>query len=158
MTTQAMETRPTGSPKAAVRAARPSDLPAVERLLMAANLPTEGVAELLPGFVVAEADHMLVGVAGLEEAGGNALLRSVAVDPAWRSHGVGRALVTRIISDAEAKGVAGLYLLTTTAERYFPTFGFASVDRAEVPPDIQGTSEFREMCPATAAVMCRPCR
>ena len=157
MTVQAMNSPARGTPQATVRAARPADLPAVERLLVAANLPTEGVAELLPHFVVAEAGGALVGVAGLEEAGGNALLRSVAVEPAWRSHGVGRALVTRIISDAEARGVAGLYLLTTTAERYFPTFGFASVDRAAVPPDIRGTAEFREMCPATATVMCRPC-
>ena len=143
--------------QAAVRTARPADLPAVSRLLAAANLPTEGVAEALPGFVVAEAGDTLVGVAGLEEAGGNALLRSVAVDPAWRHHGVGRALVTRIISDAEAKGVRGLYLLTTTAERYFPNFGFTSVDRAAVPPDIRDTAEFQEMCPATATVMCRRC-
>lgn len=158
MTMHAMESPATGIPQAAIRAARPADLPAVERLLAAANLPTGDVAELLPGFVVAEAGDTVVGVAGLEEASGNALLRSVAVDAAWRSRGVGRALVTRVISDAEARGVRGLYLLTTTAERYFPTFGFTSVDRVAVPPDIQRTAEFREMCPATASVMCRPCK
>ena len=41
----------------------------------------------------------------------------------------GRALVTRMISDAEARGIHALYLLTTTAERYFPSFGFQQ-DRA----------------------------
>jgi len=83
----------------------------------------------------------------------NALLRSVAVADAWRSHGLGRALVTRVISDAEARGVHALYLLTTTAERYFPTFGFQTVAREDAPSDIRETSEFRTACPASATVM-----
>src|SRR5690349_10212557 len=108
------------APGASLRPARPDDLPAVERLLTASELPTDGVAAALPDFVVAEADGTLVGVAGLEVCCEHALLRSVAVDPEWRSHGVGRALVTRVISDAEARGIQALYLLTTSAERYFP--------------------------------------
>jgi len=81
------------------------------------------------------------------------LLRSVAVADDWRSHGVGRALVTRVISDAEARGLRGLYLLTTTAERYFPSFGFRPVSRDEVPDDVRATSEFQGACPASATVM-----
>lgn len=140
-----------------LRPARPADLDAVERLLTASSLPLDGVAEALSGFVVAEADSRLVGVAGLEVCCDNALLRSVAVDPAWRSHGVGRALVTRVISDAEARGIRGLYLLTPTAERYFPSFGFTRVAREAVPDDVRATAEFRGACPASAAVMCRSC-
>lgn len=141
-----------------IRAARPDDLAAIERLLVVSSLPSDGVADGIPSFVVAEADGAIVGVAGLEVRSSNGLLRSVAVDPAWRSHGVGRALVTRIISDAEARGITGLYLLTTTAERYFPSFGFTTVPRAEVPDDVQQTMEFRTICPASATVMCRTCR
>lgn len=141
----------------AIRPARSTDLPGVERLLRNASLPTEGVADALPSFVVAEADGALVGVAGLEVRSENALLRSVAVDPRWRSHGVGRALVTRIISEAEARNVHGLYLLTTTAERYFPSFGFAPVQRDDVPSEIRATSEFTSVCPSTATVMCKVC-
>lgn len=142
---------------AAVRPARAEDLSAVERLLTASSLPLDGVAEALPTFVVAESDGALVGVAGLEVCCDNALLRSVAVDPSWRSRGVGRALVTRVISDAEARGVRGLYLLTTTAEHYFPSFGFRKISRDEVPDDIRTTAEFTSACPASAIVMCRPC-
>jgi N-acetylglutamate synthase-like GNAT family acetyltransferase len=79
----------------------------------------------------------------------------VAVVPAWRSKGLGRELVTRIIADAESRGIKALYLLTTTAERYFPSFGFARITRDEVPADVQATSEFREACPASATVMHR---
>ena len=144
---------PQGSPR--VRAAAPTDLAAVERLLTASGLPLDGVRDALATFVVAESGTDLVGVAGLEVCCDNALLRSVAVRPEWRSHGVGRALVTRVISDAESRGIHALYLLTTTADRYFPTFGFRTIARDDVPADVRDTAEFREACPASATVMYR---
>jgi amino-acid N-acetyltransferase len=142
---------------ARVRAASPLDLPAVERLLTASRLPLDGVREALPTFVVAESGGDIVGVAGLEVCCDNALLRSVAVADAWRSRGLGRALVSRVVSDAEARGIRALYLLTTTAERYFPSFGFREISREEVPQDIRETTEFTSACPASATVMCREC-
>ena len=140
-----------------IRPAAPSDLAAVERLLASSDLPLEGVREALSTFVVAQAGADIVGVAGLEVCCDNALLRSVAVHPDWRSHGIGRALVTRVISDAEARGIHALYLLTMTAERYFPSFGFHPVSREQVPAGVRETSEFRSACPASATVMCREC-
>jgi len=129
----------------------------VERLLTDSGLPLDGVSEAFGTFVVAEAGSELVGVSGLEVCCDNALLRSVAVRPEWRSHGVGRSLVTRAIADAEASGLRALYLLTTTAERYFPSFGFRTISRDDVPADIRATAEFRDACPASATVMCRDC-
>lgn len=151
------DTTATHATHATIRPARPGDLAAVERLLRGAELPVDGVADALGDFVVAEAAGAIVGVAGLETAGENALLRSVAVDPAWRSAGVGRALVERIVAYAEARGVPGLYLLTTTAERWFPAFGFAPVGREMVPADVRATREFASVCPSSATVMCRLC-
>jgi amino-acid N-acetyltransferase len=113
--------------------------------------------EALPSFVVAESGGELVGVAGLEPCRDNALLRSVAVADAWRSRGVGRALVERVIAEAESRGVHALYLLTTTAERWFPSFGFRPIARDAAPADIRATAEFQGACPASAAVMCRDC-
>lgn len=141
---------------AELRTARAADLPAIEQLLTMSELPLAGVAESLPGFIVAEANGTIVGTAALEVRDDNALLRSVAVAPAWRSRGLGRALVTRVIADAEARGLRALYLLTTTAEHYFPSFGFQPITRDVVPPDIRGTEEFQCACPASAVVMCRP--
>lgn len=143
------------TPAARVRPAAPGDLTAVEALLTASSLPLDGVREALPTFVVAESGGELVGVAGLEVCCDNALLRSVAVRPEWRSRGLGRTLVSHIVADAEARGIHALYLLTTTAERYFPSFGFRTITRDEVPEDVRATKEFREACPASATVMRR---
>lgn len=161
---------PTVAP--ALREARPDDLAAVERLLAASGLPTAGVADVLTrhpeDFVVAEAPHAapgaagaLVAVAGLEvccdgSRCAHALLRSVAVDPAWRAHGLGRELVRRLVCVAEGRGLRALYLLTMTAEHYFPRLGFARVDRGDVPEEIAATLEFRSACPASAVAMTRP--
>jgi amino-acid N-acetyltransferase len=140
-----------------IRPADPADLAAIEQLLTASSLPLDGVRDSLGGFVVAQSGERLVGVAGLEVCCDNALLRSVAVLPEWRSRGLGRALVTRVISDAEARGIRALYLLTTTAERYFPSFGFKQIARDDVPGDVRETAEFQSACPASATVMCRAC-
>lgn len=142
---------------ARVRPAERADLGAIERLLTVSGLPLDGVRDALDTFVVAQSGDDLVGVAGLEVCCDNALLRSVAVSPDWRSHGLGRALVTRVISDAEARGIRALYLLTTTAERYFPSFGFRQIAREDVPGDVRETAEFQSACPASATVMYRVC-
>jgi amino-acid N-acetyltransferase len=141
--------------EAQVRPAIAADLPAIERLLTANDLPLAGVREALETFRVAEADSELVGVAGLEVCGDDALLRSVAVQPEWRARGVGRALVLRTIADAESRGLRALYLLTTTAERYFPSFGFRTITRDGVPAPVRATEEFTSACPASATVMTR---
>jgi N-acetylglutamate synthase-like GNAT family acetyltransferase len=138
-----------------LRPATPDDFAGVEALLTDSGLPLDGVPETLDAFVVAEHDGALVGVAGLEVCCEHALLRSVAVSPTWRSKGLGRALVTRVIADAESRQIDALYLLTTTADRYFPHFGFAQVTRDTVPADVQATAEFRSACPASATVMRR---
>src|SRR5688572_22531660 len=141
---------------ASLRPASLQDLPRVEKLLTESKLPLEGVKESLKDFVVAEAGGDIVGVAGLEVCCDDALLRSVAVQPEWRSKGVGRALVNRAIAEAESRGIRALYLLTTTAEHYFPSFGFAKVDRAAIPGPVRATKEFTSACPASAVAMSRP--
>ena len=142
--------------QASLRNATRGDLPAIERLLASNNLPTAGVAASLGGFVVAESepDKRIVGVVGLEHCCDEyALLRSTAVELAWRGTGLGRRLVTHAIAEAESRGIKALYLLTTTAERYFPTFGFVKTDRDAVPDEVKQTVEFREACPSSATVM-----
>lgn len=139
-----------------IRVAGENDLPAIEELLTASDLPIVGVRDALCSFLVAEAEGKIVGVVGIERHGGHALLRSTAVAKEWRSRGIARQLVDRIIAEAEDQGVNALYLLTTSAERYFPNFGFAVTQRDTVPDDIKATSEFREVCCASATVMCLP--
>ncbi len=136
-----------------VRSAADSDLAGIEALLGANDLPLVGVRDALATFVVAEDAGAIVGVAGLEIHEGHALLRSVAVAPHWRSRGLGRTLVERMIAQANARGLKSIHLLTTTADRYFPTFGFAPISRAEVPSALRASEEFTTACPASATVM-----
>lgn len=145
-----------------IRPASQADLPAIERLLLETGLTTAGVAEILnttpSDFFVAETTGdagELVAVAGLERCCDNALLRSVAVRPEWQRHGLGRALIQRIVCHAEERGIRALYLLTMTAEHYFPRFGFEAIDRAAVPADLAETLEFKSACPTTAVAMQR---
>jgi N-acetylglutamate synthase and related acetyltransferases len=138
-----------------LRRAGEGDCEAVASLLRASDLPTEGVAEWLEEFWVAEHQGEVVGVAGMERYGDGGLLRSVAVAQEWRGTGLGRALVERVLDEGRAAGVREVYLLTTTAEHYFPRLGFACVDREAVPRAVQGSAEFTGACPATAVVMRR---
>jgi len=43
--------------------------------------------------------------------------------------------------------------LTTTAEGFFPKFGFERIPRADVPARVQESVEFVSACPASAVVM-----
>jgi len=138
-----------------IRGAQSADQAEIERLLIDSHLPSEGIAALLNGFLVAESNAHIVGVVGLEACGEYALLRSTAVSPDWRGRGVGRRLVERAVARAESQGIRALYLLTTTAEQFFPRFGFGAVDRQSMPPSIQGSIEFQSACPASAIAMRR---
>jgi amino-acid N-acetyltransferase len=143
---------------ATIRAAAPGDFPGVIRLLESAGLPTAGLEPSLPNFLVAEKDGSVVGAIGLEIYGESGLLRSAAVEAGWRGSGLGRALVASLLDLAEARGVRDVYLLTTTAEGFFPRFGFARVARSTVAPAVRASEEFRGACPDSAIAMRRVTR
>ena len=138
-----------------LRRAVPADHETIATLLRGLDLPTEGVSEWLDHFWIAEHQGQVVGVAGMERYGDSGLLRSVAVTPAWRSTGIGRTLVERVLEEGRTNGVREVYLLTTTAEQYFPRLGFACVDRACVPVALHASAEFTGACPDSAVVMRR---
>ena len=115
-----------------IRTANDSDLAAVERMLSASDLPLDGVRENFASFVVAEDEHEIAGAAGLEKFGSAALLRSAVVAPEHRGNGIGRLLVEHLLERAEEAGIDELYLLTTTAENYFPRFGFTRGSAGQV--------------------------
>jgi amino-acid N-acetyltransferase len=139
-----------------IRSATDSDLSAVESLLAASDLPTDGVRDNFSSFLVADDNGAIAGAIGLEKYGPVALLRSAVVAPDRRGSGVGRRLVEQLLQRAEEAGVDDLYLLTTTAEKYFPKFGFTRTTRSAVPDSLKSSAEFRGACPDTAIVMSRP--
>ena len=138
-----------------IRKATNRDLDAVEGLLSANDLPLDGVKENLSGFIVAEEGGRVIGAVGLERFGSVALLRSAVVSEGRRGGGVGRRLVEHLLDYAESDGIEELFLLTTTAENYFPRFGFTRTTRSAVPPAVKASAEFQGACPDTALVMTR---
>jgi arsenate reductase (thioredoxin) len=136
-----------------VEPASDRDLPDVHRLLERSHLPLDGVDDHVRTMVVARDGAQVVGVAALELYADGALLRSVAVDQAQQGRRLGHQLTEAALSLAETHGAASVFLLTTTAERFFPRFGFEPISRDDVPPSVQASVEFRSACPASAIVM-----
>ncbi len=138
------------------RAATPLDTQAIEALLNIAQLSAGGIDVNPENFSVAAENGTLVGVAGLEDCGGNiGLLRSVAVLPEYRNRGIAAELCRRMMAHARQSGISALYLLTTTAQGYFAKLGFAAINRTETPEAIRETQQFRELCPDSAIIMYR---
>jgi amino-acid N-acetyltransferase len=138
-----------------IRNATNADLGAVQQLLSASDLPVEGVAENFSDFLVAEDGQLIAGAIGLERHGTVALLRSAVIAAEQRGTGIGRRLVEELLSRAAASGIQHIYLLTTTAEDYFPRFGFKRSTRSNVPDALKQSAEFQGACPETATVMAR---
>jgi amino-acid N-acetyltransferase len=138
---------------AAAISPKPS-LEAAVALLRSAKLPTEDITER-------HCDHFFFlgpastpdGLVGLELFGEAALLRSLVVADALRGTGAGSNLLRYAEAHARARGVTRLYLLTTTAEKFFARRGYAHAAREDAPPAIRATREFSGICPASSAFM-----
>ena len=136
-----------------IQAAEPRDLPAVRRLLETQHLPLDGIDEHVSTMVVAKTGSEVVGAAAVELYADGALLRSVVVDPLVQGQGLGHRLSEAALSIAKDRGTQTAFLLTTTAERFFPKLGFEPIVRDDVPASVQASIEFRSACPASAKVM-----
>jgi amino-acid N-acetyltransferase len=94
--------------------------------------------EHLRDFAVAEVDGEVVGVAGLRIMWANlAELYSLALAPAARGRGLGRALVERMVADAERMQIRRVFALTYE-QRFFERCGFEVVDRRTLPLKVWG--------------------
>jgi L-amino acid N-acyltransferase YncA len=133
--------------------AQPLDVPQILALLERCSLPLQGVADVRETTVVARKDGKVVGCTSLEVYGTVALLRSVAVHPAYRSRQLGQQLVQAILDHARSLRIHEVYLLTETASEYFPRFGFRLIDRSAVAPVIQHSVEWEVACPVSAYAM-----
>ena len=121
-------------------------------LLESNNLPTEDISQGTQLFVVEE-NQQVVGTVAIEYDYQNALLRSLSVSNNRRNKKLGTELVNFIEDYVQRQGVEFIYLLTTTAANFFLKQGYIIIDRTEVPPFIQRTSEYCSVCPASATVM-----
>ena len=87
------------------------------------------------------------------DAGAMLALMERAHLPTDRGTGLGGRLTAAAIEEAQRLQLPALYLLTTTAEEFFPRFGFERITSHEVPDSVKQSIEFREACCASAVVM-----
>lgn len=159
MTDRAMTTD-TGAPAAppcVLRAACPDDWPAVERLLLAAGLPTIDLnAAAMRDFVIAESADTgapVLGAVAVQPHGPDGLLRSLVVATAERGRGLGQHLVSAAEARAQSLGLLTLTLLTESAAPFFARLNYQSIARHDAPPSLLGSPEFQHLCPASSQCM-----
>lgn len=138
-----------------LRPANETDLEAISSLLRANGLPLDGVSDCIEDFIVADLNGEIVGSIAIERYDHYGLLRSAAVSTSARGKGIGATLVQRILDDAKRMGVTDVYLLTETAQDYFPRFGFDRIDRSVIPPALNESAELKGACCLDSAIAMR---
>jgi amino-acid N-acetyltransferase len=136
-----------------IRPASEADLESIRALLTASGLPAAGIEDHWKTFLIAHDGDTVVACGGAEAYQFVALIRSIAVTPAYRGHGVGRRMVRQLLDRLASRGLREFYLLTTDAEAYFKKRGFKPIDRDEVHPQLLGSREFQGDCPESAVCM-----
>jgi amino-acid N-acetyltransferase len=144
-----------------VRRARTGDVRAVARLVERYAqgrilLGKESVTlyEDVQEFRVAEAGGEVVGCGALHVMWEDlAEVRTLAVDPAWRGHGVGHAILEALVGQARELGVRRLFCLTFEVE-FFARHGFRPIEGTPVAPEVyaellrsmdEGVAEFLDL-------------
>jgi amino-acid N-acetyltransferase len=91
------------------------------------------MSENIRDFTLAFADGALVGCGALHFYSPiTGEIRSLAVSPQARSHGIGRALVEVLETEARQFGLHSLFAFTYV-DRFFRKLGFVEVERGELP-------------------------
>lgn len=130
------------------------DLRDILDLLSQVQLPHDGVAENVTGFLVARDDAArLIATIGLERHGNTALLRSAAVAPEYQGCGIGSRLTENLLDRATNNGVERVVLLTSTASEFFARhFGFCESSRTAFDKALAGSSEWN--LPRCSSAVC----
>ena len=136
--------------------ARESEYEAADTLVAASGLPLDDLDQCRATQFVLRDGASIIATSTLEIRGEDAILRSVAVDSARRGERLGERIVAHAIDQAQTSGLRALYLLTETAEGFFPRFGFTREPRENAPPAIQASAEYCSVCgPAAVAMVLR---
>lgn len=123
-----------------VRPAAAGDVEAIEQLLkpFVQNdilLPrsADDIFQHLQEFLIAEFDGQVVGAVAMHVYGENlGEIRSLAVDPQFQHHGIGRLLVKACESWAAGLGIAQLFALTYVVD-FFTRLGYRVVAKEALP-------------------------
>jgi amino-acid N-acetyltransferase len=116
-------------------------------------MSTVGISSSLKSFILAKSAKRIIGAVGVEIYDGLGYLRRLVVQPEFRGKGIGGGLCSRAVAHAHLRNVNELFLLTTTAQRFFAKLGFQKVDRRFVPAPIKSSDDYRTLCPVTTVCM-----
>ena len=130
-----------GNQYAHIRQAGLSDVPEILHLLdgymRKGNLIMRTATDIrnqIHAYYIYAVDHAVYGCGALYEIGDQwAEIGAVAVNPAYKSKGIGRGLVEYLIRTAKDKGIKNLFLLTTQAADWFFEFGFTWAKSSSLP-------------------------
>ena len=129
-----------------------SDLNTLKPLLEDAHLPSHDLGQ--------QASSQFWGlgqpyyaVIGLERYGDFGLLRSLVVAQDQRQQHWGTQLVMWVENYAQQQQLNALYLLTTSAQSFFERLQYQAIERANLPPALQFSSQVQGVCPVSAQVM-----
>lgn len=125
-----------------VRRARTSDVPEIKRLvdtyagriLLEKNLVT--LYESVQDFWVAELNEQVVGCGALHVLWSDlGEVRTVAVDPTVKGHGIGHSIVDRLLDVARELQLTRLFVLTFETE-FFGRHGFSEIEGTPVTAEV----------------------
>lgn len=110
----------------------PSQVPELRRFLRRADLTLSGLDS--PGlrlWLLRDRAGVVRGTTGYETdaTGGHALVRSVAVDNAWRGRNLGLALGRFALDQAAAEGAGRAWLFSRRSGPFWQRLGFTAADR-----------------------------
>ena len=136
-------------------AASAHELVAIQALLESSELPTSDLESAQPEFAVIREGDRVIAAGALQRFGSAALLRSVVVAQNRRGRGLGQVIVSELERLARAAEIQQLILLTETAAEFFARQGYRIIERSTAPEDMQGSEEFRSLCPSSATCMAK---
>ena len=131
------------------------DMVAIRALLERSGLPTSDLDSARPDFVLIRENGQVIAAGALQRFGSSALLRSLVVAPDRRERGLGQAVVSELERVARMAHINQLILLTQTAAEFFAHQDYRVIARSSAPQDMQGSDEFRSLCPSSATCMAK---
>ncbi|MGE5405673.1 MAG: GNAT family N-acetyltransferase [Candidatus Saccharibacteria bacterium] len=135
--------------------AKPHELEQVMSLLSICSLTAVGMDMHFETYWVVRDKGRIIGSVGLEVYENSGMLRSFAVHPEYRNHGIGRALAQALLEYAKSIGLKKVFLLTKTAPLYFARLGFEAIDESQVEPAVSDSLLFKEVCCEHEVIMVR---
>ena len=122
-------------------------------LLQENSLPFQDIDMEKNLFWCIKSQDQIIGGVGLELYSPVGLLRSLVVQDNFRNQGVAAKLWAEVLNHARKHQLHSLFLLTTTADRYFLKQGWKQIEKNTAPKSIQQSTEFSSVCPDSAICM-----